>query len=234
MLIGCSIMGQQNSFVSLKRRYLHMNTNFISDSEIDRVLGKLGERKEVPGSDRPFDRFNMNEEEKARLRTEYAKRKSQQYAINPGLVYNEETGFKNVQTFTDTGHSAGLIRRTYAFCTDACIVGIALIAFVYVSITFFGAENFVQAKMYGTASKSIVSWLSLLYAAIFFLYLIYFEGTIGQTPGKMFLNIKIVDENNQKPTFGRAFLRTLLFLIPPVGLLGVHNFLTRTRLVNIG
>jgi uncharacterized RDD family membrane protein YckC len=74
----------------------------------------------------------------------------------------------------------------------------------------------------------------MLYAVIFVLYLVYFEGAMGQTPGKMFLNIRIVDDKNQKPSFGRAFLRTLLFFVPPIGLLGVHNFLTKTRLVNIG
>jgi len=221
-----------------------MNTNFISDSEIDRVLGRIGEYKGPSQQmDRPFDRFNMNEEDKSRLRAEYARKKAQQYAINPGLVYSEDKEFmkqpiitkeKKAQVFSNTSHSAGLIRRTYAFCTDLCIVGVALMAFVYASITFFGAEHFAQTRMYSAASTNIVVWLGALYASLFILYLVYFEGTMGQTPGKMFLNIKIVNEKNEKPSFGRAFLRTLLFLIPPVGLLGVHNFLTRTRLVNLG
>ena len=221
-----------------------MNTNFISDSEIDRVLGRIGEYKgPSQQADRPFDRFNMSEDDKSRLRAEYARKKTQQYAINPGLVYSEEKSFmkqpivtkeKKPQVLSNTSHNAGLIRRTYAFCTDLCVVGLALIAFVYASVTFFGAEHFAQANVYGSASTSIVVWLGALYAALFVLYLVYFEGTMGQTPGKIFLNVKIVDEKNQKPSFGRAFLRTLLFLIPPIGLLGVHNFLTRTRLVNIG
>ncbi len=220
-----------------------MNTSFISDSEIDRVLGRMSEHKAGETSNRPFDRFNMDEEEKNRLRAEYAKRKAQQYVINPGLIYSEEKGFvrpavtnkeKNVQVFSSATHSAGIIRRTYAFCTDLCIVGIALMAFVYASVTFFGVEKFTQIKVYGLASNGVVIWLTALYAAIFVLYLVYFEGTMGQTPGKMFLNIKLVDHNDHKPSFGKALLRTLLFFVPPIGLLGVHNFLTKTRLVNIG
>jgi len=220
-----------------------MNTSFISDNEIDRVLGRMGEHKGDTVSDRPFDRFNMNEEEKTRLRAEYARKKAQQYAVSPGLIYSEEKTFmkqpvtnkeKNVQVFSSAFHSAGIIRRTYAFCTDLCIVGIALMAFVYASITFFGAEKFAQANIYGSASNGIVMWLGILYSVLFVLYLVYFEGTMGQTPGKMFLNIKLVDKDNQKPSFGKTFIRTLLFFIPPVGLLGVHNFLTKTRLVNIG
>jgi uncharacterized RDD family membrane protein YckC len=213
-----------------------MNTSFISDSEIDRVLGRIGEHKGDAGPDRPFDRFNMSEEDKTKLRAEYARKKAAQYAVTPGLVYSEEQEFmrqpsvsrdKNMQVFASATHSAGIIRRTYAFCTDLCIVGLALMAFVYASITFFGAEKFARATDYGW-------WLGMLYAVIFVLYLVYFEGTMGQTPGKMFLNVRIVDEKNQKPSFGRAFMRTLLFFVPPVGLLGVHNFLTKTRLVNIG
>jgi uncharacterized RDD family membrane protein YckC len=212
-----------------------MNTNFISDNEIDRVLGRIGEYKGPSESDRPFDRFNMSEEDKSRLRAEYARKKSQQYAVNPGLVYSEDKEFKKTtQVFSNTSHGAGVIRRTYAFCTDLCIVGLALIAFVYASISFFGAEHFSQVRLYSSASTNIVVWLGALYAVLFVLYLVYFEGTMGQTPGKMFLNVKIVDEKNQKPSFGIAFLRTLLFLVPPIGLLGVHNFLTRTRLVNVG
>ena len=220
-----------------------MNTNFISDSEIDRVLGRIGEYKGPEQTDRPFDRFNMSEQDKSRLRTEYAQKKSQQYAVNPGLLYSEQKDFmrqpivtkeQKASVISNTSHNAGLIRRTYAFCTDLCVVGVALIAFVYASITFFGAEHFSQAKIYGSSSSSIVVWLGVLYAALFVLYLVYFEGTMGQTPGKLFLNVKVVDERNQKPSFGRILLRTLLFLIPPIGLLGVHNFLTRTRLVNLG
>lgn len=220
-----------------------MNTSFISDNEIDRVLGRIGEYKGPSQTDKPFDRFNISEDDKSRLRAEYARKKTQQYAVNPGLIYSEQKDFMKqpivaketkARVISNTSHNAGLVRRSYAFCTDLCIVGVALIAFVYASITFFGAEHFAQAKIYASAPSNIVVWLGTLYAALFVLYLVYFEGTMGQTPGKIFLNVKIVDEKNQKPSFGRAFLRTLLFLIPPIGLLGVHNFLTRTRLVNLG
>ena len=227
----------------LKGDHIDMNTNFISDSEIDRVLGRIGDYKGKTETDKPFDRYNMSDEDKNRLRAEYAKKKVQQYAINPGLIYSEEKEFqkrpvfsteKNVQTFTNTASSASLVRRSYAFCTDLCVVGLALVAFVYAAVMFFGVESFAQAKLYASVSNNVVVWLGGLYAALFFVYLVYFEGTMGQTPGKMFLNIKLVDQKNQKPSIGVAVLRTILFLVPPVGLLGVHNFLTRTRLVNIG
>ena len=159
-----------------------MNTNFISDSEIDRVLGRIGEYKgPSQQADRPFDRFNMSEDDKSRIRAEYARKKTQEYAINPGLIYSEQKEFmkqpivakeKTTRVYSNTSHNAGLIRRSYAFCTDLCIVGVALVAFVYASVSFFGAEHFAQTRIYGSASANIVVWLGALYAALFVLYLV--------------------------------------------------------------
>lgn len=49
---------------------------------------------------------------------------------------------------------------------------------------------------------------------LWILYFSYFEGTSGQTLGKHLMNIKVVDENTQKPVdIGRAFIRNILRII---------------------
>lgn len=219
-----------------------MNRGFISDNEIDRVLGKIGTYRPRPEEDKPFDRYNISEQDKNRLRAEYAKKKAQQYTISPGLLYSEDKNInakpvtnrvENVQIFSNTHLSAGIIRRVYAFCTDLCVVGLVLMAFVYASVLFFGLDAFAKANLYKSATTPAL-WLAGLYGILFVVYLLYFEAMMGQTPGKYFLNVRLVDANGSKPSVAKVVLRTILFMIPPLGLFGWHNSLTSTRLVTIG
>ncbi|MEI6080566.1 MAG: RDD family protein [bacterium] len=226
-----------------------MTNNFITDNEIDRILGRITEYRKAPESKPAPDRYNISVEEKARLREEYSRKKAQEFATsyssgtslnqNPSMNNNMNSGMStgmNMNTntntssstneraysaFTSVGVSAGVIRRVYAFCTDLCVVGMAMVGFVY------GAMYFTNI----TSINNITWMLGGLYAVLFVFYLAYFEGLIGQTPGKMFLNVKVVDSENKKPKFSTMILRTLLFCIPPLGLFGLHNVITKTRLV---
>ncbi|MEI6092087.1 MAG: RDD family protein [bacterium] len=219
-----------------------MNNNFITDNEIDRILGRITEYRKETEKKAGVDRHNISVEEKARLREEYTRKKAQEFATNfsrdikRSIPIKEEktntvtnTTTPRMSTFTSAGVSAGLIRRVYAFSTDLCIVGLTLVGFVYGAMHFFGIDAVNKTSVYGVTS---VSWLlGGLYAFLFLFYLVYFEGLIGQTPGKMFLNIKIVNSENIKPSFSTMMLRMFIFLIPPLGLFGLHNVITKTRLV---
>ena len=218
-----------------------MTNNFITDNEIDRILGRITEYRKAPESKPAPDRYNISVEEKARLREEYSRKKAQEFATSysPGTSLNQNpsmntnmnpsmntntsssTNERAYSAFTSVGVSAGVIRRVYAFCTDLCVVGMAMVGFVY------GAMYFTNI----TSINNITWLLGGLYAILFVFYLAYFEGLLGQTPGKMFLNVKVVDSENKKPKFSTMILRTVLFCIPPLGLFGLHNVITKTRLV---
>lgn len=216
-----------------------MNNNFITDNEIDRILGRITEYRKETEKKVGIDRHNISVEDKARLREEYSRKKAQEFASNfskdlnvknatPTNTVVNETG-PRMSAFTSAGLSAGLVRRVYAFCTDLCIVGLALVGFVYGSMHFFGTEAVNKTSVYGVTN---VTWiLGGLYAFLFVFYLVYFEGLIGQTPGKMFLNVKIVNAENKKPSFSTMILRMVLFFIPPLGIFGLHNVITKTKLV---
>ncbi|MCX6111996.1 MAG: RDD family protein [Proteobacteria bacterium] len=213
-----------------------MTNNFITDNEIDRILGRITEYRKEPEK----KAHQVTVEEKARLREEYARKKAQDFASNFEPSANtfsstllekktydsQDTGMRS---FTSIGVSAGIIRRVYAFCTDLCIVGLIMVCFVYGSMYFFGTETVNKTNIYGVTS---VTWLLCgLYATLFIFYMIYFEGLMGQTPGKIFLNIRVVNSENKKPDFSTMIFRMVLFFILPLGLLGLHNLITKTRLV---
>jgi uncharacterized RDD family membrane protein YckC len=64
--------------------------------------------------------------------------------------------------------------------------------------------------------------LSLL-AILGFLYFFIFHAVRGQTPGKRLMHARVVDGFGERPSLGRAFLRTLGYL--PSALLLLLGFL---------
>jgi uncharacterized RDD family membrane protein YckC len=73
-----------------------------------------------------------------------------------------------------------------------------------------------------------------LYVSLSYDLVLYFEALWlfeQNLIGKMFLNVKIVDKRNKKPGFLTYITRVFLFLLLPLGLLGLHNILTGTKLV---
>ena len=210
-----------------------MGIGFITDNEIDRILGKMGEkRNQAEQKPRVLDRHNISEQDKAILREEYAKKKALEFAMNKDFA---PTGFVRMNAFTNTNPSAGFIRKTYAFCADMCMGGLILVGFVYASMLAFGQEDIAytlagfteRAREFG--GNDVAIWMATLYAMILFFYFVFFEGVTGKTPGKLFLNVKVVDKKGEKPSFIKIIFRTLLFMVPPFGLFGVHNLITGTK-----
>ena len=226
-----------------------MANNFITDNEIDRILGKITEYRKEP--EKRSD-HHIGAEEKARLKEESSRKKAQDFATSfrpsdsfkpseeeqaksrtfSSTLSNKRTNEPSnigMHAFSSVGTSAGIIRRVYAFCTDLCIVGLVMVAFVYSAIYFFGLEAVNKTSIYGITN---ITWLlGGLYAVLLFFYLLYFEGLTGQTPGKIFLNIRVVNGENKKPDISTMMLRMILFFIPPLGLFGLHNVITKTKLV---
>ena len=206
---------------------------FITDSEIDKILGRMTERPAKSNLRPAIDTNRESVEEKANLRAIHSQKKAQDfatmYAPKKEEKSNNWTGRDSVNFFNNQAISAGVVRRSYAFITDLCVVGFVMVAIVYGALYFFGSSTFSTSGIYGVDK---VTWLLIgLYAVLFMIYMLYFEALCGQTLGKMFLNVKIVDKKNKQPGFLTIIMRSLVFLFIPLGLLGMHNVITGTKLV---
>jgi uncharacterized RDD family membrane protein YckC len=204
---------------------------FITDSEIDKILGRMTEKTAKTNARPAIDTNKESVEDKANLRALHAQKKAQDFAsmYAPKNEKKEWTGRDNISFFNNQALSAGIVRRTYAFITDLCVVGFVMLGIVYGALYFFGTNTFNISGVYGVNK---VTWLLIgLYASLFVFYVLYFEALCGQTLGKMFLNVRIVDKKNKKPGFLKIITRSFIFLLLPLGLLGLHNVLTGTKLV---
>ncbi|MNE83590.1 RDD family protein [compost metagenome] len=71
------------------------------------------------------------------------------------------------------------------------------------------------------------------------IYFVFFEALIGQTMGKVITRTKVVDYDNQKPSFKRVIGRTLCRFIPFdqfsffSGGEGWHDSISKTRVIKI-
>ncbi len=206
---------------------------FITDGEIDKILGRMTERPVKSDLKTAIDTNRESVEDKANLRAIHNQKKAQDfasmYAPRKERTNMDWTGRDNVSFFNNQALSAGIVRRSYAFITDLCVVGFIMVAIVYGALYFFGSNTFSMSGIYGVSK---VAWLLMgLYVSLLMIYVLYFEALCGQTLGKMFLNVKIVDKRNKKPGFLTIITRVFLFLLLPLGLLGLHNILTGTKLV---
>lgn len=213
---------------------------FISDQEIDRILGRIGEFKatgtleKVQAVEKPsYSRVNKN----------VVSEKSN-YSGNSGFTFSyllDDKSKNNLSQSFDNNkeifEKAGSIRVLYAFISDLCIIGVLSFAFLYVASLVFGLDSFVS-NTYSYVDR--FSFLNIpgifisviaLFFILSFIYFIYFETLIGQTLGKMFMNVKICDKDGQRLPVGILLLRTLLFFIPPLGLFGLHNTISGAILV---
>ncbi|MBN1114364.1 MAG: RDD family protein [Oligoflexia bacterium] len=241
-----------------------MAMNYITDDEIDKILGKIGEFKSEPV--KPAAGHATRQKTNAYKSTLHTQkqppagasaRDASQEAHRPrpaqpkspsdftfSYLLDAESQKELYTSMTaspaksfSNSDSAGYIRRIYAFGTDMCLVSIVLMGFIYGSIIAFGSDSFVFTRLsflerlntFGV--PDIAFWFAGLYAVLLFFYLAYFESLMGQTMGKIIMNIRIVDEADEKPGVLSLLLRVMLFFIVPLGLLGMHNRITGTRLV---
>ena len=101
----------------------------------------------------------------------------------------------------EQNYFGGFGRRTLACLLDICIIGL-LIYFIDLSGRavlgyFFGKEVLNSST---TAS-------ALLACILPFFYVVYFHGKMGQTPGKFFLGLTVVNQSGTPVSYGTAFLR---------------------------
>lgn len=187
--------------------------NYITDNEIDRILGKFKEHTpEIKPKVNPLDEYT-----KEKLRKEYSLKEAAKYLINKE---------KKAEVFTSVVREASVFSKTYAFLVDMSIVAFILTAFLY-AVVFFGYNTMLYSFPIADLEGGIIILLAAVYVCTFFTYLAYFESVLTKTPGKMLLGIKILNKNN----VFKSILRTTLFFIPFLGLLGLHNKVTGIKVV---
>jgi uncharacterized RDD family membrane protein YckC len=102
-----------------------------------------------------------------------------------------------------------------------------------VIILFFG--DWIESNIgKGSALINISVFLLLR-----FIYYLFFESLFGRTPGKIFTATKVIDENDNKPTFKKVLIRNLSRFIPfdaisfAISEIGWHDSISKTSVINI-
>lgn len=123
-------------------------------------------------------------------------------------VHLEETGFP-----TATLQPAGFIRRAIAFAIDFFIV-----EFLYLFLIGIGILG-VRLSRGGEffPSDSLLSSLAIPFISVWFFlfigYFTFFHSYDGQTPAKMIIRIKVVDQAGTLLSFRRAMVRSFSYFI---------------------
>ncbi len=101
----------------------------------------------------------------------------------------------------------GFGRRLIAFLIDIAILVLLTGIIHRIGISVFG-KLFEEEllRMAGMVS-------SLVFCLLFSVYFILFHGAVGQTPGKMVVGLKLLQESGAPVSYGTAFLRWVGYLI---------------------
>lgn len=95
---------------------------------------------------------------------------------------------------------------------------IDVIAFYILVIVFgfIGGMAFASSIADGTAENAIgfIVFTYLVAFAVIFAYYTFLEGSKGKTLGKLITKTKVVREDGEPMTYGKAFMRTLCRLVP--------------------
>jgi uncharacterized RDD family membrane protein YckC len=107
---------------------------------------------------------------------------------------------------------AGFISRMIAFIIDLVILNLAsalIIGVTSLIIDFFQLDILIQQMSQGFPALWIV--ITVVMALVSFIllcgYFSVFWTVIGSTPGKLFMGLRVVRQNNLQLTFGKALLR---------------------------
>lgn len=132
------------------------------------------------------------------------------------------------------GYYAGFVTRAIALVLDLALI--VTLAFVFslvvrLVLNFFGLNELVAAvyerRMTDTAGPSslvvtLLRWaLSFLTSVtFFFIYIVFWWTTIGKTPGKAILGLRVVQQDEPSVRFKSAVIRALGYYVSllPLGL----------------
>ena len=112
----------------------------------------------------------------------------------------------------------GFWRRAVAYSIDKAILQIFYIILFILGILIQGADESVRrwVDMDGHGGFPEIGAIWLYYLVALFLDMVYFtwfHGSVGQTPGKMLLGLRVVQATGEPMTFGLAFLRWVGYIV---------------------
>ena len=115
-------------------------------------------------------------------------------------------------------HYGGFWRRGLAFFIDITILyTLSTALFVaWITITHTPVESYEFFILSNTIPEIFMGVILPYYGISVLLnmtYFTYFHGTIGQTPGKRLLGLKVIDTTGKEMTLGIAFLRWVGYII---------------------
>jgi uncharacterized RDD family membrane protein YckC len=109
-------------------------------------------------------------------------------------------------------HPAGFISRMIAFIIDLVILsltGAVMISLTTLISDFFHLDIFIRRVSQGFPALTNV--ITVVIALVSFIllsgYFLVFWTIIGSTPGKLFMGLRVVRQNDLPLTFGKALLR---------------------------
>ncbi len=118
----------------------------------------------------------------------------------------------------EVGKVAPLWRRVLAWLIDGALIGGVFLALLSMAARLVHHGPASRQDGLDWAAETVLAYSRLLapaaglFAALALLYLALFTMLGGQTPGKRVARIRVIDQNGQGPSPGRAALRALLAL----------------------
>ncbi len=112
-------------------------------------------------------------------------------------------------------HYGGFWHRTLAFMIDKFILFLISMILIFTGVLFLGLGFPFSLSMNVSTTTTSTFFISYYGTSILLnmVYFTYFHGTIGQTPGKMLLGLKVIQNTGEPMTLGIAFLRWVGYII---------------------
>ncbi|MDJ0661084.1 MAG: RDD family protein [Crocosphaera sp.] len=120
---------------------------------------------------------------------------------------------------------AGIGNRVYAFVIDWIILGLIItVLLIFTALSFL--NTFLLSSIFGIPEGQTFLWILAIQFFIIFIvyvgYFVFFETLWqGETPGKRFVKIRVIQDNGRPITLQQATLRALLRPIDDLFFLGV-------------
>ncbi len=154
----------------------------------------------------------------------------------------EDESYQSDSSIRSAGMAAPLALRIFAGIFDL------LIGFIILTATYLSAVAAAGISPHGLEQLNLVLGLMLPIVLVTLMAMLFygtlFEGSLGQTPGKMIVGLRVVDHSQDSIDFKRAFKRTLIFgaCLAPLGLglvpilwdsanRGLHEKATNSRVI---
>ncbi|MBN2688754.1 MAG: RDD family protein [Deltaproteobacteria bacterium] len=106
----------------------------------------------------------------------------------------------------------GFWRRSVAFMIDKCILFVISILLMASGSFITGASIPLDPDEIAAAGPIFMAYYGTM-IVLNIVYFTYFHGATGQTPGKMALGLKVIQQTGAPMTFGVAFLRSIGYII---------------------